>query len=264
MDNEVRILVADENREARAKSVALLLTIGKFKIIEATDGEDALNKIRTHRPNIVIIDVWMSKIETVSVIKRTIKPSGGDRTRCPAFIVTTSVNNPSMLAELGEAGADFCAIKPLDAELLRDRISKIMSMPVATERVGIVAVNRPPQNDDLETQVTKLLHRMGVPAHIKGYGYLRKAIIMSIFDSKKIDGITKHLYPSVAREFSTTTSRVERAIRHAIEVAWDRGDIDIINSYFGYTIQNTRGKPTNAEFIALLSDSIRLDNKITA
>ena len=115
--------------------------------------------------------------------------------------------------------------------------------------------------EDIETQVTKIIHQIGVPAHIKGYQYLRTAILMTISDNEIINSVTKILYPSVAKKYSTTTSRVERAIRHAIEVAWDRGDIDVLNSYFGYTIQNERGKPTNSEFIAMISDKLRLSMK---
>ena len=116
---------------------------------------------------------------------------------------------------------------------------------------------------DLETQVTKILHKIGVPAHIKGYQYLRTAIIMTVENNNLINSVTKILYPSVAKAYETTSSRVERAIRHAIEVAWDRGDLDVLNSYFGYTIQNERGKPTNSEFIAMIADNLRLKNRIS-
>ena len=124
----------------------------------------------------------------------------------------------------------------------------------------------PPQRDgsDLEAQVTKIIHQIGVPAHIKGYQYLRTAIIMAINDNDIINCVTKVLYPSVAKQYGTTSSRVERAIRHAIEVAWDRGDLDVLNSFFGYTIQNARGKPTNSEFIAMIADNLRLKNKALA
>ena len=117
--------------------------------------------------------------------------------------------------------------------------------------------------NDIETQVTKVIHQIGVPAHIKGYQYLRAAIIMAVHDNEIINYVTKMLYPSVAKKYQTTSSRVERAIRHAIEVAWDRGDVDTLNSYFGYTIQNNRGKPTNSEFIAMISDNLRLKNKLS-
>ena len=129
----------------------------------------------------------------------------------------------------------------------------------------LVSVNKmdsAEQTPDIETQVTKIIHQIGVPAHIKGYQYLRTAILMTVKDSDIINSVTKVLYPSVAKKYATTTSRVERAIRHAIEVAWDRGDVDTLNSYFGYTVQNNRGKPTNSEFIAMIADNLRLKYKL--
>jgi two-component system response regulator (stage 0 sporulation protein A) len=120
------------------------------------------------------------------------------------------------------------------------------------------------EEGDLEAQVTKIIHQIGVPAHIKGYQYLRTAIIMAINDTEVINSVTKVLYPTVAKQYGTTSSRVERAIRHAIEVAWDRGDLDVLNSFFGYTVQNSRGKPTNSEFIAMIADNLRLKNKVFA
>ena len=127
---------------------------------------------------------------------------------------------------------------------------------------GDKPAGKEPENN-LETSVTEILHQIGVPAHIKGYQYLREAIILSINDTEMMNSVTKVLYPTVAKRFSTTSSRVERAIRHAIEVAWDRGDVDVLSSYFGYTIQNSRGKPTNSEFIAMISDKLRLQLKIS-
>ncbi len=142
--------------------------------------------------------------------------------------------------------------------MLSDRMARLMGMKEGR------AISRRADLDteDLETQITKVIHRIGVPAHIKGYRYLRTAIMMAVEDREIINTVTKVLYPTVAERYDTTPSRVERAIRHAIEVAWDRGDIDVLNSYFGYTIQNSRGKPTNSEFIAMISDNLRLKNKI--
>ena len=161
--------------------------------------------------------------------------------------------------EASNAGAEMCILKPYDQaslcnhvkDVLRNRLRSSLSAPV-----------EPKSGDpDIETQVTKIIHQIGVPAHIKGYQYLRAAILMTIKDSDAINSVTKVLYPSVAKKYQTTTSRVERAIRHAIEVAWDRGDVDTLNSYFGYTIQNNRGKPTNSEFIAMIADNLRLKYK---
>ena len=150
------------------------------------------------------------------------------------------------------AGAALCLLKPIDPQSLAEHL-----LSLSRERSS-----REDRSQDIETQVTKIIHQIGVPAHIKGYQYLRTAILLTIRDSDVINSVTKVLYPTVAKKYQTTTSRVERAIRHAIEVAWDRGDVETLNSYFGYTIQNDRGKPTNSEFIAMIADNLRLKYKL--
>ena len=150
----------------------------------------------------------------------------------------------------------MCLMKPFDFSSLCEHINTLYRSRESS------APDKKPNREDIETQVTKVIHQIGVPAHIKGYQYLRTAILMTISDNEIINSVTKILYPSVAKKYQTTTSRVERAIRHAIEVAWDRGDVDTLNSYFGYTIQNNRGKPTNSEFIAMIADNMRLKYKL--
>ena len=175
----------------------------------------------------------------------------------PVFIITASVYNPAMISEAVNAGADYCLMKPCEASSVISKLEKAFSAPAVTNNSPASEIH-----NDLETQITGIIHQIGVPAHIKGYQYLRCAIMMTVENADLINSITKELYPSVAKTFGTTSSRVERAIRHAIEVAWDRGDVDVINSYFGYTVQSQRGKPTNSEFIALISDNLRLKNKL--
>lgn len=163
--------------------------------------------------------------------------------------------------EATNAGADLCLRKPFDYPSLMEHIRSLLSIREARGAM----LTMPQDIEDtpnMEQQVTKIIHQIGVPAHIKGYQYLRTAILMTVSDSDIINSVTKVLYPSVAKKYATTTSRVERAIRHAIEVAWDRGDVDVLNSYFGYTIQNNRGKPTNSEFIAMIADNLRLKYKL--
>ena len=163
------------------------------------------------------------------------------------------------------AGASLCLIKPINPISLSDHLRGIGSDRSSAPTTAVQTAQRPEADDrtpDIETQVTKIIHQIGVPAHIKGYQYLRTAILLTVNDSDIINSVTKVLYPSVAKKYQTTTSRVERAIRHAIEVAWDRGDVDTLNSYFGYTIQNNRGKPTNSEFIAMIADNLRLKYKL--
>ena len=159
------------------------------------------------------------------------------------------------------AGASYFVLKPFEPKDLCERILQLYNSNVCDMNSGNVIISSLSQQPSLEVQVTEILHQIGVPAHIKGYHYLRDSIIMSVENPEIINAVTKQLYPSVAKRYETTSSRVERAIRHAIEVAWDRGDVDILNSYFGYTIHNSRGKPTNSEFIAMISDKLRLQMK---
>ena len=166
------------------------------------------------------------------------------------------VSNQNIFVEANNAGAELCILKPYDLKSLTEHIQSILL------RKNSSSVSQATEAFDIETQVTQIIHQIGIPAHIKGYQYLRSAIIMTINDNEIINSVTKVLYPSVAKKYSTTTSRVERAIRHAIEVAWDRGDVDTLNRFFGYTIQNNRGKPTNSEFIAMIADNLRLKYKL--
>ena len=172
------------------------------------------------------------------------------------MILVSMVSSPSTFMEATAAGADLCMLKPLDYNCLCEHIESLTSHA----RNNSSSHGQVP--NDMEAQVTKIIHQIGVPAHIKGYQYLRTAILMTIEDNDMINSVTKVLYPSVAKKYSTTTSRVERAIRHAIEVAWDRGDLDTLNSFFGYTVQNSRGKPTNSEFIAMIADNLRLKYRL--
>ena len=255
MEQSIKILIADENSDFRRSCRSNLIGLGYKRIEEASNGEDALYKIDKFHPDVVLTDVWLSKLDCTQVIRGTSLLDFGPDT-APSFIVYSVVNNGAMFAEATEAGADYCMLRPFDYKQLNERIQRISS---SRRKPG----NIRRQDIDIETQVTKVIHQIGVPAHIKGYQYLRTAIMMTIEDSDIINSVTKILYPSVAKKYSTTSSRVERAIRHAIEVAWDRGDVETLNSYFGYTIQNNRGKPTNSEFIAMIADNLRLSNKLS-
>ena len=177
----------------------------------------------------------------------------------PLFFVKSSFSSPTLEHELMSNGVSYFTVEPFHAQDLADRMLQLTGYQNKIEdKLEENNVNHLPS---LEIQVTEILHQIGVPAHIKGYHYLRDSIIMAIETPEIINAVTKQLYPSVAKRYETTSSRVERAIRHAIEVAWDRGDVDVLNSYFGYTIHNTRGKPTNSEFIAMISDKLRLQMK---
>ena len=232
------------------------MKLAKAFIDEASNGEEALIKISRNHPDVVICDIWLSKLDGIGLI-RNCKGINFSPDTMPFFIMASMVSNQNVFVDATNAGASMCIMKPFDFMSLSEHIDTLYRQRDMSEQSA-----QKSQQDDIETQVTKVIHQIGVPAHIKGYQYLRTAILMTISDNDIINSVTKILYPSVAKKYQTTTSRVERAIRHAIEVAWDRGDIDTLNSYFGYTIQNNRGKPTNSEFIAMIADNMRLRYKI--
>ncbi len=258
MEHNTKILIADENPAGRQALLSELRRAGFKNIEEASNGEEALIKIGRFHPDVAIIDVWLSKLDGIGVLRNCKSLHFGDDLP-PAFIIVSMVSNQSIFVEAANAGADLCMLKPYNIESL---CQHIISLSAGRYSVTEEEVPKGESDPDIETQVTRIIHQIGVPAHIKGYQYLRTAILLTIRDSDMINSVTKVLYPSVAKKYQTTTSRVERAIRHAIEVAWDRGDVDTLNSYFGYTIQNTRGKPTNSEFIAMIADNLRLKYKL--
>ena len=252
-----RVLVADSNSDFRNQCVQSLKRLDIEVVAEAADGQEAFAKIARTKPNVVVSDLYLGKIDGVGIIRSAKKQMPDD---FPAFIMLASFTSQNLFEECCEAGAAYCMLKPVDFNSLADRIKRLADK--TRRRGGAKVPGR--EEGDLEAQVTKIIHQIGVPAHIKGYQYLRTAIIMAINDTEVINSVTKVLYPTVAKQYGTTSSRVERAIRHAIEVAWDRGDLDVLNSFFGYTVQNSRGKPTNSEFIAMIADNLRLKNKVFA
>ena len=255
MEINAKILIADENGSSRHTTKEALMRRGYRNIEEASNGEDALVRINRCHPDVVICDVWLSRLDGIGLL-RNCKGINFAPDAPPSFIMASMVSNQNIFVEATNAGASICLVKPFDYGSLCEHIDTLYRQRIESGDVEKAI------NDDIEAQVTKVIHQIGVPAHIKGYQYLRTAILMTISDNEIINSVTKILYPSVAKKYSTTTSRVERAIRHAIEVAWDRGDVDTLNSYFGYTIQNDRGKPTNSEFIAMIADNMRLKYKI--
>ena len=261
MEKSTKILIADENSAQRQSLIGDLRRAGYVNIETAINGEDALTKIDRFHPDIAIIDIWLSKLDGIGVLRNSKNLNYGSDKR-PAFIVVSMVSSQSVCMEATRAGADLCLLKPYNSESLCAHISSLARARLATAPAAPESQSADERTPDIETQVTKIIHQIGVPAHIKGYQYLRTAILLTVKDSDIINSVTKILYPSVAKKYQTTTSRVERAIRHAIEVAWDRGDVDTLNSYFGYTIQNNRGKPTNSEFIAMIADNLRLQYKL--
>ncbi len=260
MEYTTKILIADESPANRAAMREGLLRAGYRNLEESVNGEETLLKITRLHPDVVLMDIWLSKLDGIGVL-RSCNALDWSHEKAPAFIIVSSVSNQNIFIQATEAGAELCLLKPVNMNSLCEHIQSIVAR--RGKELAVAAMQSDEQaSPDIETQVTQIIHQIGVPAHIKGYQYLRTAILLTIKDSDIINSVTKVLYPSVAKKYSTTTSRVERAIRHAIEVAWDRGDVDTLNSYFGYTIQNNRGKPTNSEFIAMIADNLRLKYKM--
>ena len=259
METKTRILLADSNPDFCSLLSDLISGEKDMEIVATADnGVDALALIAELRPSVFLLDLVLSKLDGLEVLRRL--PETGVR---PHVIVLSGFVNNKVVADCSALGADYFMPKPCDAPALLSRIRQL----VAAERGPVPSAGfeiAPPQarqDVNLEAVVTDIIHEIGVPAHIKGYQYLREAIILTINDMEMINAVTKVLYPEVAKKFGTTPSRVERAIRHAIEVAWDRGDIEVLQKFFGYTVSNIKGKPTNSEFIAMIADSLTLKRK---
>lgn len=249
MDNSLKIMIA-ENNDFGQNCARTLTSYGYSVVLTEKDGSQVITRVKSEKPDVIIMDAFMLHIDALGVVKQISEMKDINK---PILVVLSSVDNSRFESELITAGADFYFLKPVDVDVLAQRITQLTGWK--NNIIKGKSVN------DLEVTVSEIMHQIGVPAHIKGYQYLRESIILSVNDTDMLGSVTKILYPTVAKTFKTTSSRVERAIRHAIEVAWDRGDVDILSSYFGYTIQSQRGKPTNSEFIAMIADRLRLQLK---
>ena len=255
MTNKIKILIGDDSAQYGVFCASSLRSMGFFVITRQKDGMVIYDAIKNEQPDIVITDAVMPSLDAIELIKKIGAPSY----KKPMFIVTSAYENAFIESQVMAAGASYFMLKPFDIKMLGDRIKAMLDIDTDIG-AGSQAVHKK-GSPNLEIIVTDIIHQIGVPAHIKGYHYLREAIISCVNDREMLESVTKLLYPSVAKKFSTTPSRVERAIRHAIEIAWDRGDVDTLNSFFGYTINVGKGKPTNSEFIALITDKICLKYK---
>lgn len=258
MGKKLKVVIAENGTELGKSCEKALKGYGMDVIMCEKDGSLLLEKIRTEKPDVVLADIFMQKQDILGVLDEIKKTDAKER---PMIMAMSSFDNPRLEKETLNAGASYYFLKPFDINAMAERIIRLSGW--RNEISPVVVKDNVVTDPELELMVTEIIHQIGVPAHIKGYHYLREAIILSVKNSEIINSVTKLLYPTVAKNHGTTSSRVERAIRHAIEVAWDRGDIDVLNSYFGYTIQNDRGKPTNSEFIAMISDKLRLRLKIS-
>ena len=253
MENNIKILITNEDDNFSCELENSLLSLGFSVVVAENNGLSLLDKILEHRPALVLAGSFMPEMDLLGVISSCKEKLGEN---IPVFFALLPSESDVLEKELLFGGASYCFIKPVSSSVLTERINSFVQNSIKYAS-SMDAEN----SSNIEIVITDIIHQIGVPAHIKGYHYLREAIIMAVNDIDIMNSVTKCLYPSVAKKHSTTSSRVERAIRHAIEVAWDRGDVDVLNSYFGYTIHSSKGKPTNSEFIALIADKLRVNMK---
>ena len=253
MEHATTVLIADSAEDFCSSLSAALRKAEGFQVVGiANDGEQAIRMIQERRPDILVLDLMLAKLDGLSVLKTV-----NTMERRPLTLATSGFITEYVSTAAANLGARYLMLKPCDMSALVERLEEIRG----GEMLRLPAIPRRNDKTSIESLVTGIIHEIGVPAHIKGYQYLREAIIIAVNDMDVINAITKVLYPQVAKTFQTTPSRVERAIRHAIEVAWDRGDLDTLQRFFGYTVSNTKGKPTNSEFIALIADKLQLQLK---
>lgn len=247
MENKIKIMLTDTNEDARSMLQTALERTGRFVVTASTgNGQQALKLIEETRPDLLVLDMVMPGLDGLGILRQL------DKEHRPTILSISSFATQEMAAEAGILGASLFVSKPYDEGAMVDNLLSLSEK-----------CTHPFHAPGLEEMVTSIIHEVGVPAHIKGYQYVREAIMITVENMDVINSVTKVLYPEVAKRFRTTPSRVERAIRHAIEVAWDRGDLETLQRFFGYTVSNAKGKPTNSEFIAMISDRIRLKMKIS-
>ncbi|MCI8478274.1 MAG: sporulation transcription factor Spo0A [Oscillospiraceae bacterium] len=252
MEGMKKILVADGSEEFRKLFVDLLQEEPDMEVVgETGDGREVIRLVKEYNPDVIVMDMVLYSLDGLDVLREL-----GNLSIRPKTLVLSKYARGSIADQAADEGADYYMMKPCKTSSVMERIRFMTNVMPATREES-----RPNTRQSLERIVTSIIHEIGVPAHIKGYQYLREAIIIAVEDMEVINAVTKILYPEVAKRFGTTASRVERAIRHAIEVAWDRGDLETLQKYFGYTVSNAKGKPTNSEFIAMIADQLQLDQR---
>ncbi|KUK10988.1 MAG: Stage 0 sporulation protein A-like protein [Clostridia bacterium 41_269] len=257
----IRIAIVDDNREFCEILEEYLMKQEDFEMVgKAYNGNEALILIKEKEPDVVILDIIMPHLDGIGVLESL---NCMQLEKRPKIVVLTTLGQEAMTQRTIELGADYYILKPFDLEVLGTRIRQLVE-GVGNKEQGnsvIHGYSARSSKNHMEVEVTNIIHQMGVPAHIKGYQYLRDAILLVIEEVNLLGAVTKELYPMIAEKYNTTSSRVERAIRHAIELAWDRGNVELMNKFFGYTINVERGKPTNSEFIAMIADKLRMKAK---
>lgn len=256
----IKVLIADDNREfCELLREAIRQEDGLEIVGTANHGMEVLDFLTRQTPDVIVLDIIMPHLDGIGVLERLTQMEFEHR---PKVVVLTAFGQETMTQKALELGADYYILKPFNLKVLASRIKQLSGTATSDKRptlpagkLALVPVKH------LDVEVTNIIHEIGIPAHIKGYLYLREAILMVIHRVDLLSGVTKELYPAIATKYKTTPSRVERAIRHAIEVAWSRGNVDVINAIFGHTVNRDRGKPTNSEFIAMVADKLRMQMK---
>ena len=270
MNRKITVLIADDNSEFSATLAGYIKAEDDLELIGiARDGIEAYDMIKNIEPDIVLLDVIMPRLDGLGVLE---KLNENKIEKFPMCIMLSAVGQDTITQKAINSGAQYYIVKPFEIDVLIKRIKELkyyqptpMKSSYTSREIKPAYIEISPaekkNEENLEALVTNVIHEIGVPAHIKGYQYLREAIMMVVNDIDIINQITKQLYPDIAHKYHTTPSRVERAIRHAIEVAWGRGQQDVVESIFGYTVSASKGKPTNSEFIAMIADKLRLELK---
>lgn len=270
--NKISVVIADDNKEFCSILNDYLLNQRDIVVTGiAKDGREALTLIEERKPDLVVLDIIMPHLDGLGVLERL---NSMNLEKFPRIVVLSAVGQDKITQRAISLGADYYVVKPFDMDIFTKRIRDMFNDTLGgsdepvRKQISMSTSEMMNNNNkrgpiDLETEITNIIHEIGVPAHIKGYMYLREAITMVVNDMELLSAVTKELYPSIAKKYNTTASRVERAIRHAIEVAWGRGQVEAINRLFGYTVHNEKGKPTNSEFIAIIADKLRLKNKVS-
>ena len=258
----ISVAIADDNERILELLGDVIGSDKELNLVgKANNGEDAYELIRNKQPDVVLLDLIMPKMDGLSVMEQINHDK--EIRKHPNFIVITAIGQERITEDEFKKGANYYILKPFNNEMVLNRVKSARQL--LKNEMGGAKVERQQTEQspsvNLEARVTDMIHEIGIPAHIKGYHYLRDAIIMAVEDMDVLNAITKILYPTIAKNHKTTASRVERAIRHAIEVAWSRGKLDTLDDLFGYTVSNGKGKPTNSEFVALIADTIRLEYK---
>ena len=271
--SKIRICIADDNQQLLQMLTDFISKQDDMIVVDKSmDGNKTLEMVEHQKPDVLLLDIIMPNLDGLGVLEKLQTMP----VKKPYTIILTSIGQERITQEALSLGADYFILKPFDMESLvnhisgifatqhREAISMILEKPSATyyEKMDMMTGNTYKKSQNLDTSITAIIHEIGIPAHIKGYMYLREAITMVYNNVELIGAVTKVLYPDIAKKYNTTASRVERAIRHSIEVAWSRGNIDAISNIFGYTVSSSRTKPTNSEFIAMVADKLRLENNI--